>query len=414
MKTLFSLGVFCAATAGAVASVFPDWPSGLTVHEWGTFTTVSGSDGELLPGLEREEHALPPFVLSHAGFAPANKGWSRPVANVTVKMETPVLYFYSRVPQTVNVDVRFEGGSISQWYPERTGGETMSAPVVGATTPGLSNQTPIPSMPPIDFANGYHGSASWRVDVLAPGSREKDPLQQKWETPALRAAFPAIEHWQRARVAGANQVRGTKGGVEGFIFYRGVGNFALPLKITASDEALAIENASSDLIPFVCVYEKRAGWKKGRFYSLGGKGELPAGETRAVTLPKDSGAFESTFPRVIPLPEALQRAGLTREEAAAMMDTWRESYFEREGLRVFWIVPRIFTDRVLPISISPQPEKLERVLVGRSEVLTPEFERRLKSEFAADGGKRWQDDRYYLAYRARVGQLGVVLPATRP
>ena len=31
----------------------------LTVHEWGTFTQVIGSDGSVLDGLEREEEALP-------------------------------------------------------------------------------------------------------------------------------------------------------------------------------------------------------------------------------------------------------------------------------------------------------------------------------------------------------------------
>ena len=28
--------------------------AGFTLHEWGTFTSISGSDGVLLPGLERE------------------------------------------------------------------------------------------------------------------------------------------------------------------------------------------------------------------------------------------------------------------------------------------------------------------------------------------------------------------------
>ena len=93
------------------------------MHEWGTFTCVAGSDGVLLSGLEVEEHALPPFVYSHAGFAPADKGWSHPVHGVTVKMETPVLYFYSDQARSVRVDVGFRGGSISQWYPQRTGGE---------------------------------------------------------------------------------------------------------------------------------------------------------------------------------------------------------------------------------------------------------------------------------------------------
>ena len=74
-----------------------------TVHEWGTFTSVVGSDGRMLPGLEVEEERVPNFVHSLAGFAPANKGWDRPVRGVTVKMETPVLYFYSASPQRVRV-----------------------------------------------------------------------------------------------------------------------------------------------------------------------------------------------------------------------------------------------------------------------------------------------------------------------
>ena len=97
-----------------------------------------------------------------------------------------------------------------------------------------------------------------------------------------------------------------------------------------------------------------------------------------------------------------------------MLATWKESYFDAPGLRVFWIVPRAFTDRILPISITPAPGKLERVLVGRSEVLTPAFEKELVAGFRADGGARWTNDRYFLAYRERARQLGVVLPENTP
>ena len=45
---------------------------GYELHEWGTFTTVSGSDGVLLTGLEVEEEKLPSFVYSHAGMEPGN------------------------------------------------------------------------------------------------------------------------------------------------------------------------------------------------------------------------------------------------------------------------------------------------------------------------------------------------------
>ena len=39
--------------------------SAYQLHEWGTFTTVAGSDGTLLTGLQRKKVELPAFVHSH-------------------------------------------------------------------------------------------------------------------------------------------------------------------------------------------------------------------------------------------------------------------------------------------------------------------------------------------------------------
>ena len=163
-----------------------------TVHEWGTFTSVSASDGRLLPGLEVEEESLPAFVGGFAGFSPANKGLAQPVRGVTIKMETPVLYFYAAQPLAVRVDVAFHGGSISQWYPERSGGEQLGPATLGA---GMR------LLPPIDFSSGHEGSASWQVRVLPRETAEPITAQSELETP----------HWPRARVASANRVRVPKG-----------------------------------------------------------------------------------------------------------------------------------------------------------------------------------------------------------
>lgn len=356
---------------------------GFIVHEWGTFTAVHASDGRLLSGLEREEHRLPNFVRSHMGFAPADKGWSRPVKNVTIKMETPVLYFYSDTERAVKVDVGFTGGSISQWYPERSGGERLP---ISMSTKALQ------ALPPIDFATGYAGSVAWDATVLARGSAEAITAREDWETP----------QWPRARVAEANRVRTPDGAVEGFLFYRGIGNFDLPLRLTAAASgALTVMNMGKDPIPYLLVYQNDVqGGPKSRELR-----DLAPGEHRVVT------ALTGDLMR---MGESLMAEGLTADESKAMLATWRESYFEAPGLRVFWIVPRAFTDRILPITISPTPDKLERVLVGRSEVLTPAFEAELVNGFHADGGTRWTDDRYFLAYRERTRQLGVVLNANTP
>jgi hypothetical protein len=65
--------------------------------------------------------------------------------------------------------------------------------------------------------------------------------------------------------------------------------------------------------------------------------------------------------------------GLYEREAEAMLNTWRDSWFE-EGLRVFYLMPRRTTDAILPITIDPPPAELVRVMVGRTELITPETE----------------------------------------
>ena len=62
-----------------------------------------------------------------------------------------------------------------------------------------------------------------------------------------------------------------------------------------------------------------------------------------------------------------------------MVATWRDSWFE-EGLRVFYVVPRALTDKTLPLYIDPKPASLVRVLVGRTEVITPEMEQAIQRQ----------------------------------
>ena len=74
---------------------------GFVVHEWGTFTSMQGTDGVTLEGLQHEEEGLPSFVYSRSKVRDCPlrdkgyKGLEVPVTNVTRKMETPVTYFYS-------------------------------------------------------------------------------------------------------------------------------------------------------------------------------------------------------------------------------------------------------------------------------------------------------------------------------
>jgi hypothetical protein len=53
-----------------------------------------------------------------------------------------------------------------------------------------------------------------------------------------------------------------------------------------------------------------------------------------------------------------------------MVETWRDSWFE-EGTRLLYIVPPAAVDAILPLRVTPAPEGVVRVFVGRLEVFTP-------------------------------------------
>jgi hypothetical protein len=354
------------------------------LHEWGTFTTVSGSDGVLLSGLQREEEALPRFVHAHfgfengqppsietfnrlkslygfTGFEPRMKGLGRrPVSGVTVKMETPVIYFHSSSGFHAQVKVGFEGGTISQWYPERSGGEVLPEPPPPAKPP-----TQPMSLEPwrIDFLKPYRGSIEWKVEVLSPE-----------QSRAARTFKPDDTlNWLRARVPEANVVRTPSGETENYLFYRGLGHFSPGLHtIVSQDESLLLRNDTGAEIPYLLVFEKRADSVLWKACQSG----LKAGQ-QVVIRENELAALNEKFPEPVydSLKSGLLSQGLLESEASAMIQTWWTSYFESEGLRVFWVLPRAVTDRILPLDVKPAPEKTVRVLVGRSEILRPRAER---------------------------------------
>jgi hypothetical protein len=74
--------------------------------------------------------------------------------------------------------------------------------------------------------------------------------------------------------------------------------------------------------------------------------------------------------------------GLYQDEAHAMVETWKSSWFE-EGSRLLYIVPPAFVNEVLPLSINPAPAQAVRVFVGRLELVTPATEKEVENAFAS-------------------------------
>src|SRR5437870_5807927 len=96
--------------------------SDLKVHEWGTFTSIAGKDGRAVSWLPLTGPADLPSFVEHFRDTSFKVGLSG-----TVRMETPVVYFYAPHAMTLSVKVSFARGVLTEWYPHATRVEPTAA-----------------------------------------------------------------------------------------------------------------------------------------------------------------------------------------------------------------------------------------------------------------------------------------------
>jgi hypothetical protein len=315
-------------------------PDALVVHEWGTFTSIAGKNGEAVPWTPLQgSDDLPCFVERFRRYR--GKGFVRG----TVRMETPVLYFYAPREMSVDVSVRFPGGLITEWFPRAD-----VLPAEPVADDGLGRR-------------GFGGSAKWTGVRVMPRGREDFPTQGH------------SSHYYLARQTDAAPVE-VAGAREKFLFYRGVADIRVPITaIPAADGSVRVGSRDAAPLGTVILFERRG--------SRTGFGiRSSAGAT--VTFPRlplnqDVAALTAALEAI------LVKNGLYAREARAMVDTWRDSWFE-EGTRVFYILREAAVDAMLPLDIKPQPASVARVFVGRMEVITPATRAAVEGALAARDG----------------------------
>lgn len=298
-------------------------PDNLVVHEWGTFTSIAGEHGEQVEWFALEgQNDLPCFVERFRYFR------AKSAIAAPVRMETPVLYFYAPRETAVDVSVRFPGGLVTEWYPR------------AAVTPGATVTDATLAAP------GFASTATWSRVALRPGGAESFPTE------------PRASHYYAARRTDAAPVL-VGGQSEKFLFYRGVARVTLPVSATVSADGSAVVTGRGPLGTII-RFDRRNG-------KLGYQIRDEKGSRTAIATPALTGDLDTLAAR---LEGILVGEGLYPREARAMVDTWRDSWFE-EGTRLLYIVPRAAVDAMLPLEVKPRPTATERVFVGRMELFTP-------------------------------------------
>jgi hypothetical protein len=378
-------------------------PSELVAHEWGTFTSMQGSEGMILDGLHHESEQLPAFVHSNLGslrtspfVGYGDRSLDSPLSRVNSKMETPVIYFYTKTRRKVSVEVDFTNGLLTQWYPRAAKapdatGATAAEPAAHRAPTGV-----------VDVGRIERSTLGWDLTLTPFGE----------PAPAGVPAVEAHDPWQYAREVRAAYVVSQGAGApeaDHYVFYRGLGRMTPVLDVRAFGNGFVlVRNKGAQAVAGAFVLEMGA--SAGHFKKIV---DLEAGGARPVELGK---VALSDRDRVVAelsaeVQKSLMEQGLYEDEATAMVRTWAPTWFASEGTRVISFVPREVTDAVLPLRITPTPNALVRVLVARHEFLTPEAEdevaRSLRDRVSSDPAKRD-------AAMRRLGRLGRFLePAVR-
>ncbi|HTQ39287.1 MAG TPA: hypothetical protein VMJ32_09675 [Pirellulales bacterium] len=389
----------------------------LVVHEWGTFTSLEDETGRSLGGINVDDEPAPPFVhqvMQSYALVPQYQDFSRQLMQgapaqypyVTIRLETPVMYFYPPKSQTgpldVDVKVEFQGGWLTQFYPAAQTDTPQPKMLVDLEKTVLTHDT--------------RSCLEWNHLQVGTTGIGPETDEAVWLTP---------------RNVPAANVTTSDGESERYLFYRGVGHIESQLAVSSDAQrgTLKLQPRFGELLeantPPVIRYlwlvkindSGAAAFRKLDPIKVTGIGNKPE-----VTVPGDFSPADFAPENLARLQQEMHMAlvaeGLFDEEATAMLKTWEYSYFRSGGWRLFFIVPKGWTQHYLPLTLS-QPAEITRVMMGRIELISPE-QRKLLGQL---GTSQISDASWvrsippspaatkFFSGHSNFGDLGVPIPA---
>ena len=285
----------------------------------------------------------------------------------------------------------FHGGWLSEFYPNAE-----------LTAPGLKQMNLNP---------GTVGRLCW--DNLQVGTDAAGPETDEavWLTP---------------RLTDAANVTTPAGQSESYLFYRGVGNFAGPVRVRTDrlSKQLTIytdlDTSSQHHFPAAWLVHVRSdgalAFRRLEGFTASASDVEPHLSSSSEFAETD---FSPNYLAVLKgeMHDMLVKQGLYEKEATAMLNTWNRAYFESPGLRLFYVMPEELVDARMPLKLSVDAD-IARVMVARVELISPEqrelIERLRRGPVSTSGWLKQIPDspakvRFFTG-RSDFGDLGVEIP----
>jgi hypothetical protein len=368
-------------TATGKFTIVPLAKEDLIVHEWGVFTVFNDVD-YANANMRAEWSSLPPVLYRQ--FPDPRLRFDQ--GGMIVKK--PFIYFYSpRAGLSVEAKVTFTKGAPVVWWPA-VATPTTSNP--GRGPDGKAIRGPLfrdltwqvwlgPSAPSVNFRNFAFrrggGQNTW--EDVAEFDLPKDCWLRDARLPdaslltAVGSSADPRRAWQPQNES------------ERFLYYDGLMPAPDSLRCeNVSDQGLTIRNKADFDIARLFIVDRRSssGGAPGTGAASGGGGvrfyALTDAPLKANTLSKldvaaPVPARDWPAAGVRALHQALRDAGLFEAEAQSALKFWSKTLFESEGITAFYLLPQSAYDKMLPLTLKPQPlSPVVRVGI----VLHPNFE----------------------------------------
>jgi hypothetical protein len=270
--------------------------------------------------------------------------------------------------------VRFRGGVLNEFYPRADGSVAVDVERVGdKMKAGL-----LTSWDGTVLDNYVIGALRWQGLVLR-------------DSVALPATSAPV--WLAPRRVRSSGVASASGEGERYLFYRGVAHLDALFRTRLTEKGLTLHaperllwmTKPSMKVPRVWLLDVRSDGRA----AVRERSDVVIARSRPGApigaLPLFAGAEYSSGGLAgvrRSMKRALISSGLFADEAEAMLETWKTSYFSNPGLRVLYVVPREWIDYFLPLDVSV-PHRLTRVLIGRIDLERPLSAQAIRS--SADG-----------------------------